>query len=234
SQMSLKAFLTDKRYLLTLLGTAGTWFILDYAYYGNTISTPQILKLVSPHTTPLRSTALTLIIFVVAAIPGYILAVTLMDRIGHRRLQWIGFVVMAAAFAVIGIVPGVTVAVVPFLLAYGVSYLFSEFGPNTTTFVLAAELYPVSMRTTGHGISAGVAKLGAFVGVFVFPILSADFGLRGTLIITAAFALVGALLTLVLPEPSGRSLEEVSGEDLMAAVDGMLEEQPWHAPLPLA
>ncbi|MHB2024842.1 MAG: MFS transporter, partial [Mycobacteriales bacterium] len=45
SQMSLKAFLTDKRYLLTLLGTAGTWFILDYAYYGNTISTPQILKL---------------------------------------------------------------------------------------------------------------------------------------------------------------------------------------------
>ena len=223
-RMSLRGFLTNRRYLLTLLGTAGTWFILDYAYYGNTISTPQILKLVSPHTTPLRSTALTLMIFAIAAVPGYFLAVALMDRIGHRRLQWIGFLVMAAAFGVIGIVPGVTLALVPFLIAYGMSYLFSEFGPNTTTFVLSAELYPVSMRTTGHGISAGVAKLGAFIGVFVFPLLSSGLGLRGTLVITAGFAVLGALLTFVLPEASGRSLEEVSHEDVVDAAELLLVE----------
>jgi PHS family inorganic phosphate transporter-like MFS transporter len=233
-RMTLRHFLTNRRYLLTLLGTAGTWFILDYAYYGNTISTPQILKMVSPHTTPLRSTALTLMIFAIAAVPGYVLAVALMDRIGHRRLQWIGFLVMAAAFAVIGLVPGVTVAIVPFLLAYGVSYLFSEFGPNTTTFVLAAELYPVSMRTTGHGISAGVAKLGAFVGVFVFPLLSSSLGLRGTLIITAGFAVLGALLTFVLPEASGRSLEDISREDVVGAAERLLLERPEEVNLPAA
>jgi hypothetical protein len=36
-----------------------------------------------------------------------------------------------------------------------------QFGPNCTTFLLAGELYPTDVRTTAHGISAGVAKLGA-------------------------------------------------------------------------
>ena len=42
-RMALRAFLTHRRLLLTLAGTAGCWFLLDYAYYGNTISTPQII-----------------------------------------------------------------------------------------------------------------------------------------------------------------------------------------------
>ena len=62
-----------------------------------------------------------------------------------------------------------TTAVVPFRLVYGVSYFFTEFGQNMTTFVMPSELYPVTMRTTGHGISVGVGKLGAFIGVFLFP-----------------------------------------------------------------
>jgi PHS family inorganic phosphate transporter-like MFS transporter len=35
--------------MVILAGTAGCWFLLDYAYYGNTISTPQIIALISPH-----------------------------------------------------------------------------------------------------------------------------------------------------------------------------------------
>jgi PHS family inorganic phosphate transporter-like MFS transporter len=61
-----------------------------------------------------------------------------MDRFGHRRLQLAGFIMMAAWFAVIGLVPGMTTAVAPFLIAYGISYFFTEFGPNVTTFVLPA------------------------------------------------------------------------------------------------
>jgi hypothetical protein len=62
-------------------------------------------------------------------------------------------------------------------------------------------------------MSAGIAKVGAFIGVFLFPLLNHALGLSGTLTLTCALAVVGALLTLVLPEPSGRSLEEVSGEE---------------------
>jgi MFS family permease len=149
AEAGLRAFLTSRRWLITLAGTAGCWFLLDYAYYGNTISTPQILGLISPHASTMTKIALQLAIF-------------------------------------------------------------TEFGPNMTTFVLPSELYPVTMRTTGHGISAGVGKLGAFIGVFLFPVLQSSLGLRGTLLLTAVVAGLGFALTLVLPEPAGRSLDEIA------------------------
>ncbi len=211
-RMGLWEFLRNPKYLRYLVGTAGAWFFFDYAYYGNSISMPMVLKTVSPSASPIATMAWTLIVFAIAAVPGYILAFSKMDKIGHRKLQLIGFALMGTAFAVIGLVPNMTVLVLPFLLVFGASYFFAEFGPNTTTFVMAAEVYPTSMRTTGHGISAGVAKVGAFIGVFVFPILKSTIGIRGTLGITFVFAVAGFLVTLLLPEPSQRSLEDLSGE----------------------
>jgi MFS family permease len=205
----LAAFLTNRRWLVMLAGTAGCWFLLDYAYYGNTISTPQILSLISPHATLTTKITFQLVIFIVAAVPGYILAIVRLDRIGHRRLQLIGFAMMALCFLIIAAIPGMTTTVAPFLLVYGISYFF-------TTFVLPSELYPVSMRTTGHGISAGVGKLGAFIGVFLFPLLQASLGLRGTLLLTAGVSVLGLALTMVLPEPAGRSLDEISAGALPA------------------
>jgi len=212
-RIGLGRFLTDRRSLVLLLGTAGTWFLFDYAYYGNTLSLPAILKEVAPHASLVAKLAWTLGIFVVFAVPGYALAVTKMDRIGHRRLQLIGFGVMAAAFIFLGAIPVLTTAVAPFLLIFGLSYFFIEFGPNTTTFVMPSEVFPVGMRTTGHGIAAGIGKLGAFIGVFLVPVLQKGIGLRGMLGVAGVSAALGFLLTLVLPEPSRRNLEEVSGED---------------------
>ncbi len=206
----LRAFLTNRRWLIMLAGTAGTWFLLDYAYYGNTISTPQILSLISPAASTMTKIAIQLAIFVVAAVPGYLLAIARLDRIGHRRLQLLGFAMMALCFLTIATVPGMTTMVVPFLLVYGVSYFFTEFGPNMTTFVMPSELYPVTMRATAHGISAGIGKFGAFIGVFLFPVLQASLGLRGTLLLTAGVSVLGFALTLVLPEPAGRSLEDMA------------------------
>src|SRR5690348_3231833 len=220
-----RELLASRTLLVTLVGTAGCWFLLDYAYYGNTISTPQIIALIAPHASQTATIAIELAIFVVAAVPGYVLAIARMDRIGHRRLQFVGFVLMGACFAVIGLVPGMTTAVVPFLLVYGISYFFTEFGPNMTTFVLPGELFPTRLRATGHGISAGVGKLGAFIGVFLFPVLQGTLGLRGTLLLTAGIAVLGALLTLVLPEPAGRTLEEISAEvDVVAEAEQAIRD----------
>jgi MFS family permease len=211
-ELGLRAFLTNRRWLIMLAGTAGTWFLLDYAYYGNTISTPQILSLISPAASTMTKIAIQLAIFVVAAVPGYLLAIARLDRIGHRKLQLVGFAMMAACFLIIAVIPGMTTLVVPFLLVYGVSYFFTEYGPNMTTFVMPSELYPVTMRATGHGISAGVGKLGAFIGVFLFPLLENSLSLRGTLLLTGGVAVLGFALTLVLPEPAGRSLEDMHAD----------------------
>jgi MFS transporter, PHS family, inorganic phosphate transporter len=139
-------------------------------------------------------------------------------RIGHRRLQPTGFAVMGLCFLVIAAVPGMTTMVAPFLLVYGVSYFFTEFGPNMTTFVMPSEIYPVDMRATGHGISAGFGKLGAFIGVFLFPVLQTSLGLRGTLLLTGGVSVLGFALTLVLPEPAGRSLEDITADTPTASV----------------
>ncbi len=216
--MGLRAFFSNPRMLTLLIGTAGSWFLFDYAYYGNTLSLPSILKEVSPAASLETKLLLTLALFVVFAVPGYLLAVWKMDRIGHRRLQFIGFAVMALCFVILGAVPTLTTAVAPFIAIFGLSYLFTEFGPNMTTFVLPSEVFPVNVRTTGHGIAAGVGKVGAFVGVFLVPQLQNDIGLRGLLVVAGSAAVLGFLITLMLPEPSGRSLDSIAGDDLSEPV----------------
>jgi MFS family permease len=211
-RMRLGAFLTDPHMLKLLLGTAGAWFLFDYAYYGNTLSLPAILKEVDATASLETKLLWSLGMFVLFAVPGYLLAVKRMDRIGHRRLQFIGFSVMAACFVILAAVPQLTQQVAPFLAILGLSYFFIQFGPNMTTFVLPSEVFPVSMRTTGHGVAAGIGKLGAFVGVFLVPVLQDHIGLRGLLAVAGISAVLGFAVTGLLPEPAGRTLEEISGQ----------------------
>jgi MFS transporter, PHS family, inorganic phosphate transporter len=211
-RLNLREFLSNPRMIKLLLGTAGAWFLFDYAYYGNTLSLPAILKQVNPAATLETKLVWSLGMFVVFAVPGYLLAVAKMDRIGHRRLQFIGFSVMALCFLVLAIVPALTQHVAPFLAILGLSYFFIQFGPNMTTFVLPSEVFPVSMRTTGHGVAAGIGKLGAFVGVFLVPVLQDHIGLRGLLAVAGVSALLGFTVTRLLPEPAGRTLEDVSAD----------------------
>jgi len=202
------------KYWLQLLGTAGTWFLFDYAYYGNTISTPLVLKHIAAHANLIQSTAISFLIFVIFAVPGYFVAAATIDKIGHKFLQMLGFFMMGLMFFIIGMFPSIVHNFPLFITLYGLSYFFAEFGPNTTTFVLSAEVFPVNVRTTAHGISAGVAKIGAFIGAYFFPILLKSLGLSHTLLLTFVFSLAGLILTYIaIPEPKGKSLEEVSQED---------------------
>jgi MFS family permease len=163
----------------------------------------------------LHDTEITLAIFAVAAFPGYLVAAATMDRLGRKAIQVLGFALMAVAFAAIAFLPGGTQAVVPFIFLYGLSYFFAEFGPNTTTFVFPAEIFPARVRTTSHGITATSGKIGAFLGTFAFPLIMAKFGLSGAMSTVAVVSIAGLLVTWwLLPEPNGKSLEEISRDDL--------------------
>jgi MFS transporter, PHS family, inorganic phosphate transporter len=212
-----------RRMLLWLIGTAGAWALLDFCYYGNTISTPEILAVLNPAASLLHNTLVQLLIFAVFAVPGYIAAILLLDRTGRRKIQVLGFGMMALTFGLIGLIPGVSKNAVPFILLYGVSYFFTEFGPNTTTFVYPAEIFPVEVRTTAHGISAGAGKMGAFAGAYLFPVLLASsLGIRLAEIVAAVVALAGLVLTVaLLPEPKGRSLEDLSAEAMAPPVPAL-------------
>ena len=209
----LRKRLTSKPYLLRLIGTAGSWFLMDIAFYGNSVSSPLILKQLQPHGSLLSHTLISLAIFTVAAVPGYWVAVWLMDRLGRKRIQWQGFLVMALAFGGIWLIPGAVKNTALFLGLFAISYFFIEFGPNETTFVFPSEIFPTSIRGMGDGISAAGGKFGAFLGALLVPHLLKSVGISGVMGMMAAVSAVGILLTLVaLPEPKGQTLEEASAE----------------------
>lgn len=198
STRSLKAKLTSRPFLLRLIGTAGCWFLMDIAFYGNSVSSPLILKALQPHATLLTNILIAGAIFAVFAVPGYWMAVGLMDKIGRKWIQWQGFLIMALAFGAIAIIPGVIKNPVFFLILFGVSYFFIEFGPNETTFVYPAEIFPTAVRGTGYGISAAGGKIGAFIGALLVPHLLKAFGIGGVMGIMAGVSTVGILLTLIV------------------------------------
>jgi MFS family permease len=205
-------------YLRWLIGTSVCWFLLDIAYYGTTISSPLVLKSLNSHTSLELTMVYTLLIFVVAALPGYILAAFTIDRLGRKWIQCVGFAMMTLTYGLIALVPAVASFTLPFLLVYGVSYFFAEFGPNVTTFVYPAEVFPVMIRTTGHGLAAALGKVGAFLGALLFPLLLSYYHLSGAMAFAAVMSLIGLVLTVfLLPEPKQRSLEDISNEHEVTA-----------------
>jgi MFS transporter, putative metabolite transport protein len=70
-------------------------------------------------------------------------------------------------------------------------------GPNSTTFTLAPILFPTQLRGAASGFAAGVAKIGATLGVFVLPILKGKFGVPAVLGMMAAVSVLGLVVTLV-------------------------------------
>jgi MFS family permease len=203
----------DNKLLGRLVGVSLAWFLMDFAYYGNTVSSPLVLSALGAHNSLLRKTLTQLVIFAIFAAPGYIVAILTMDKLGRKTIQSLGFGMMALAFGVIAFVPNIEKQVIPFVVIYGISFFFTEFGPNSTTFVYPSEIFPVRVRSTGHGIAAAMGKFGGFLGVFTFPFLMRWHGLMAAESGAAIVSLLGLVATItLLPETKGKSLEELSSE----------------------
>ena len=151
-----------------LTGTAGSWFILDMLFYGNSLFSADVTARIGLGDN-IRGLTVQNLIIQSMAMPGYILAVLFIDCIGKKRLQLIGFFGEGVIFAVMAVfhsrlkrMPQV------FLVMYALTFLFDNFGANTSTFVIPAVIYPTEARSTCHGISAAFGKAGAVVGASVF------------------------------------------------------------------
>lgn len=207
------SLLFTRRYLGWIIGTAGAWFLLDIAYYGTTTSNTLILGALDPHASQVSHMVEVLLIFLVAALPGYIVAALTIDRLGRKAIQCLGFCMMALTYGLLALVPSLTAITGAFLTVYALGYFFTEFGPNVTTFVYPAEIFPVSVRSSAHGIAASLGKVGAFIGAFTFPYLLGNMHIPGAMAFAAIVSVLGLALTIfTLPEPNGRSLEEISGD----------------------
>jgi hypothetical protein len=205
-----------------LLATAGAWFIFDIVLYANGLFSATVLHLVgvgashadSNVTALLKEQALGSTVLALIALPGYGLAIAFIDRCGRRRMQWVGFLMVAVVFTAIALaLPALQANHAAFIALYGLTFLFSNWGPNATTYVIPVEAFPTRARATGHGVSAAAGKLGAVVGAAIMPALAAAGGaggvtggggeastaaLRNVMWGSAAVSLVGCLWTLAL------------------------------------
>merc|ERR1719230_2106453 len=92
---------------------------------------------------------------------------------------------------------------------FGLTFLFSNFGPNTTTFVIPAEIYPTASRATCHGVSAAAGKLGAVIGTAALPHLNEAHGMAWLLSACGVIAIVGALFTVVFTSDEVKDLRAI-------------------------
>src|SRR6202000_1563587 len=97
----------------------------------------------------------------------------------RHRHRSVGLSIFALPLLLITVVPSLSATVLPFAAVFGLSLFGVAFGPNYTTMLLAAESYPTSVRSTFHGLSSGIAKVGAFGGAVVVPLLLSSYGVRG-------------------------------------------------------
>ena len=214
-----KQSLFSGKWLKYLIGTAGAWFCMDIAFYGCGVSNVMILNAIDPKASLLSHTILAAVIFLIFAVPGYFLAARKVDKIGRKTLQNLGFSMMVVCFGIIALVPAVTTILPLFVIIYGLSYFFVNFGPNSTTFLIPSEIFPTSIRAKGHGISAAIAKLGAFVGAFFLPGILHSHGLSFTLGMMAIVCIFGMGFTLLLPEMKNISLTETEKINTTSTTD---------------
>jgi len=102
-------------------------------------------------------------------------------------------------------------------LGFVVFNTFMNLGPNATTYALPAEVFPGELRAAGHGFAAASAKLGAALGVFLFPQLVGHLGASAVLLITAGCCALGFLVTAAFRiETRGRPLAEIGASGAAA------------------
>ncbi|XP_010558853.1 PREDICTED: probable inorganic phosphate transporter 1-6 [Tarenaya hassleriana] len=212
------------RHGLHLLGTTTTWFLLDIAFYSQNLFQKDIFTTIGwlPSAKTMNAIeevykiarAQTLIALC-STVPGYWFTVAFIDRIGRFPIQIMGFFFMTVFMFALAIpyhhwtLPDNRIG---FVVLYSFTFFFSNFGPNATTFIVPAEIFPARLRATCHGISAASGKAGAMVGSFGFTYLVQAIGMKKTLSIMGGINLCGLLLSFLVPEPKGKSLEEISGE----------------------
>ncbi|KAJ6399433.1 hypothetical protein OIU77_020060 [Salix suchowensis] len=226
------------RHGLHLLGTTSTWFLLDIAFYSQNLFQKDIFSAIGwiPKAETMnaieevyRIARAQTLIALCSTVPGYWFTVAFIDRIGRFAIQLMGFFFMTVFMFALAIPYDHWTHKdnrIGFVIIYSLTFFFANFGPNATTFVVPAEIFPARLRSTCHGISAAAGKLGAIVGAFGFLYMSQNrdktktdagyppgIGVRNSLIVLGVVNFFGILFTFLVPESNGRSLEEMSGEN---------------------
>ena len=204
-----------KNYGVGLLGTAGTWFLFDIVFYAQNLFSASILSVIGVADASLQVVTAQNAFVALMALPGYYVAVYFINTMGRKLIQLQGFVFMTILFLVLAVWwDDIQDHAVVFILLYGAALFFSNFGPNTSTFVMPTEMFPTPIRSTCHGFSAAMGKAGAAIGSFGFSIWveNPSFGYAGAFYTFAGICLVSIPLTYFCMFENEQGFDEMDDE----------------------
>jgi len=152
-----------------------------------------------------------------STVPGYWFTVFTIEYMGRRNIQFMGFFFMTLFLAILSgdYTDLVANHINSFVALYCLTFFFANWGPNSTTFILPAEVFPTAYRTTGHGISAAAGKAGAIIGTFGFFYMNANVSLQAAIGLLAGISGLGFFCTFLVPETTGLTLEEITNDEVL-------------------
>ena len=193
-----------------IIATAGAWYANDVFFYGNKLFQGEFIAALNPGSKSVVTNWLWNLVNIVVSLVGYYLASFFIDNklYGRKYMQIVGFlgdfvcfVIPAFNYEYYALGAGVH----KFMAMYFLSSFFNQFGPNSVTFIAAAEVFPTPIRATAHGFSAACGKLGALTAAVLYNYI--DIPTR--FYVVPWFGLGGALITwLFLPDTTGLDLKE--------------------------
>jgi len=200
------------KYRWHILGTALNWAVFDIVFYANGLFNEDVTASLQ-HGTSIEASMLKTFIIVIIQLPGYLAAVLTINRMGRKNMQLMGFVMMSVLFLLISFTyPSLKENPALFLTLYGLTFFCSNWGPNTTTYIIPGEIYPPQIKATSHGLSAAAGKAGATVGAATFQLFepkTSELGLQHAMLACGVCACVGVVLTLFLtPRYEAEDLEK--------------------------
>jgi hypothetical protein len=193
-----------------LIATAGAWYANDVFFYGNKLFQSEFIAVLLPNNKSVMVGWLYNLINVGVSLCGYYMASFFIDNKLYGR-KWMMIVGFGADF-ILFIVPAFRfkyftskAGIHAFQAMYFLSSFFNQFGPNSSTFLVAAEVFPTPIRATAHGFSAAIGKLGALTAAVLYNYIT----IQQKFYVVPWFGLVGAILTFVfLPDTTGLDLKE--------------------------
>jgi len=218
--------LFQKRYLRRTIFASAPWFLQDISTYGIGIFTPTIMAamalgggatFIAKDIGATKGAAAVDLLLVV----GFMLAIILVHHISRVTLQIAGFLGMALGLLMVGasslFATGSEAHMGMIFGGFMVFNALMNMGPNATTYLLSGETFPTSIRATGAGFAAAMAKLGAVLGTFFFPVLKEEIGITPLLVSLATASALAAAVTYGFRVDTTASLDAQHAEQMAPA-----------------
>lgn len=183
----------DKKQTMGTLYIFIMWLCVTFNTYGVGYFTPYIFRTLG-FTDQLA--LLGGVVVSLFAVAGSVVMFFFVDKIGRKTLAVFGFGLLALIDVGLSFVAGKNIFIA-LLTLFSMFQFIVWIGPAGLVGVVAPEVFPTHIRGLGTGIAAGLGRVGAIVGILLFPIMMHFGGLHFSMLMFGLDAAIAFFAMLV-------------------------------------